>query len=107
MHLAALERPAIVGNQSLGRVEFSVRRPAHRQVEPVARIVEDIKRAGLVRRTPAADDRRRWVLELTPEGRRRFKAIEPAATQRYRDFLKPLSAGEATQLRRLLEKLIG
>jgi DNA-binding MarR family transcriptional regulator len=73
----------------------------------ISRAVRRLERAGLVRRTPAADDRRRWVLELTPEGRRRFKAIEPSATQRYRDFLKPLSAGEAAQLRRLLEKLIG
>jgi DNA-binding MarR family transcriptional regulator len=73
----------------------------------ISRAVQRLARAGLVRRSLAADDRRRWVMELTPEGRRRFRAIEPAATGRYRDFLKPLAAGEVAQLRRLLEKLIG
>lgn len=73
----------------------------------ISRAVQRLARAGLVRRTPAADDRRRWVLELTAEGRRRYKAIEPAATGRYREILKPLAAGEVALLRRLLEKLIG
>jgi DNA-binding MarR family transcriptional regulator len=73
----------------------------------ISRAVQRLARAGLVRRTPAADDRRRWVLELTTEGRRRYKAIEPAATQRYRDFLSALAPREVAQLRRLLEKLIG
>lgn len=72
----------------------------------ISRAVQRLARAGLVRRTPAADDRRRWVLELTAEGRRRYRAIEPAATGRYREILKPLAAGEVAQLRRLLEKLI-
>ena len=69
----------------------------------ISRAVRRLARAGLVRRTPAADDRRRWVLELTPEGRRRFRAIEPAATERYRTVLKSLAPREVAQLRSLLE----
>lgn len=72
----------------------------------ISRAVRRLERAGLVRRTPAAGDRRRWVLELTPEGRRRYRAIEPAATGRYRDFLKSLDVREIATLRALLEKLI-
>jgi len=72
----------------------------------ISRAVRRLARTGLVRRTPAADDRRRWVLELTAEGRRRFRAIEPAATERYREFLKSLAPREVAQLRGLLEKLI-
>ena len=72
----------------------------------ISRAVRRLERAGLVRRTPAAGDRRRWVLELTPEGRRRYRAIEPAATGRYREFLKALDAREIATLRALLEKLI-
>lgn len=72
----------------------------------ISRAVRRLERRGLVRRTPAAGDRRRWVLELTPEGRRRYRAIEPAATERYREFLKALEPREVAQLRRLLEKLI-
>ena len=45
-----------------------------------------------------------WALELTPEGHRRFRSIEPAATSRYRDFLRALAPREVAQLRRLLEK---
>jgi DNA-binding MarR family transcriptional regulator len=71
----------------------------------ISRAVRRLERAGLVRRTPAAADRRRWVLELTPEGRRRFRAIEPGATARYRAFLKALAPREIAQLRRLLQKL--
>jgi DNA-binding MarR family transcriptional regulator len=72
----------------------------------ISRAVRRLERRGLVRRTRAPDDFRRWVLELTLEGRRRYRAIEPAATGRYRDFLRPLQPREVAQLRRLLEKLI-
>lgn len=72
----------------------------------ISRAVRRLARAGFVRRTPAPDDCRRWVLDLTAEGRRRYRAIEPAATGRYRQFLKPLAPREVAQLRRLLEKLI-
>lgn len=72
----------------------------------ISRAVRRLDRAGLVRRSPAAADRRRWVLELTPRGRRRYRAIEPAATGRYRAFLQALAPREIAQLRRLLEKLI-
>ena len=72
----------------------------------ISRAVRRLERGGLVRRTPAAGDRRRWVLELTQEGRRRYRAIEPAATGRYREFLKALDSREIVTLRQLLEKLI-
>lgn len=72
----------------------------------ISRAVRRLERAGLVKRTPAARDRRSFGLDLTPEGRRRHRAIEPAATARYRDFLHALSPREVAQLRKLLEKLI-
>ncbi len=73
----------------------------------ISRAVRRLERAALIHRAPASDDRRRWVLQLTAEGERRFAAIEPMATRRYRDFMRALSAREAAQLRLLLEKLIG
>jgi DNA-binding MarR family transcriptional regulator len=72
----------------------------------ISRAVRTLERAGFVRRGPSAGDRRRRPLELTPKGRALYRRIEPAATARYRDFLKGLAAGEVAQLRRLLEKLI-
>ena len=72
----------------------------------ISRAVKRLERRHLVRRTRAADDFRRWVLELTPEGKRRYRAIEPAATQRYREILKALAPGEIAELRSLLQKLM-
>jgi DNA-binding MarR family transcriptional regulator len=40
--------------------------------------VDRLVEAGLVARTPAEDDRRRIVLELTPKGRRVEKRVEIA-----------------------------
>jgi DNA-binding MarR family transcriptional regulator len=72
----------------------------------ISRAVRRLERAGLVRRGPAPGDRRRWVLDLTAEGRKRYRAIEPAANARYRAILAPLEPREVAQLRQLLEKLI-
>ena len=72
----------------------------------ISRAVRRLERSGLVKRAPARGDRRRWVLDLTPEGRRRFRAIEPAATARYRELLHMLTPREVARLKRLLEKLI-
>lgn len=72
----------------------------------ISRAVRRLEAGGLVKRAPARGDRRRWVLDLTPEGRRRFRAIEPMATARYRDFVRTLAPREVAQLRALLEKLI-
>src|SRR4051812_2283748 len=43
-----------------------------------SRLVDRLVEAGLVARTPAEDDRRRIVLELTPKGRRVEKRVEAA-----------------------------
>jgi DNA-binding MarR family transcriptional regulator len=46
-----------------------------------SRLVDRLVEAGLVARSPAEDDRRRIVLELTPEGRRVEKRVESARNQ--------------------------
>jgi DNA-binding MarR family transcriptional regulator len=43
-----------------------------------SRLVDRLVEAGLVARTPAEDDRRRIVLELTPRGRRLEKRVDAA-----------------------------
>src|SRR5688500_20306081 len=43
-----------------------------------SRLVDRLVEAGLVERVPAADDRRRVVLTLTPAGRKQFRAIQKA-----------------------------
>ncbi|HEV7846811.1 MAG TPA: MarR family transcriptional regulator [Thermoleophilaceae bacterium] len=46
-----------------------------------SRLVDRLVEAGLVARTPAEDDRRRIVLELTPRGRRLEKRVDAARNE--------------------------
>lgn len=46
-----------------------------------SRLVDRLVEAGLVARTPAEDDRRRIVLELTPKGRRLEKRVDAARNE--------------------------
>jgi len=46
-----------------------------------SRLVDRLVEAGLVARTPAEDDRRRIVLELTAKGRRTEKRVEAARNE--------------------------
>jgi DNA-binding MarR family transcriptional regulator len=42
------------------------------QQTAVTELVKRTEEAGLIERRPSADDRRAWLLELTPEGERRL-----------------------------------
>src|SRR3954447_17894205 len=46
--------------------------------ERVSRVVDELERAGLVRRRPNPDDRRSLCAVLTEEGRERLRAAAPA-----------------------------
>ena len=46
--------------------------------ERVSRVVDELERAGLVRREPNPDDRRSLFAVLTEEGRERLRAAAPA-----------------------------
>ncbi len=41
----------------------------------VTGLTDDLERAGLVARESGPNDRRSWIVRLTPEGRRAFKAM--------------------------------
>ncbi len=60
----------------------------------------------LVRRRDSGD-RRRYLVELTGEGRRRLLAAERAALAAERELLSPLSPAERRRLRELLGRLAG
>ena len=53
---------------------------------------------GLVQRTPAQDDRRRVVIQLTPPGRQLLARIQSQAEDRISELLAPLSHEEQRQL---------
>ena len=57
-------------------------------------------------RHPAADDRRRNVVELTDAGRDTLRRAAKANDDAEREFLTPLSAQAAQQLRDSLQALV-
>jgi DNA-binding MarR family transcriptional regulator len=68
-------------------------------------LVDTLERRGLVRRVPDADDRRRVLVAITPEGSRTIDAIMPVVHAASFRALSPLSERERTTLVTLLGKL--
>jgi MarR family transcriptional regulator, lower aerobic nicotinate degradation pathway regulator len=72
-----------------------------------ALVVGKLEENGYIRRTTAADDKRRKILEMTGTGRDLLVSlIEPAELARRR-LLSALTTKEGETLVRLLEKLVG
>lgn len=73
----------------------------------VSRVVDDLEAAGYVRRVPNPDDRRSAFAELTTRGRAVFRKAAPVYLDSIRcHFGDRLSAPDAAELRRLLERLL-
>ena len=69
--------------------------------------IDRVERMGLVERRPDAEDRRSYVIRLTPAGKKLAdKAIANHITA-VDVLLDTLSSGERTQLAGLLSKLLG
>lgn len=71
----------------------------------VSRAVRRLLATGRARREMAAGDRRRSVLELTPEGRRIYQRITPALRSFEAELLAGLSAREQRLLDAILRRL--
>ena len=71
----------------------------------VSRAVAGLVMAKLVARRPDARDRRRGLLNLTPEGRTIYREIVPLVLARERELLAALSNAEVRDFKRLLSKL--
>jgi DNA-binding MarR family transcriptional regulator len=70
-------------------------------------LIDDLQDKGLVQRRQDPDDRRRNVVELTDAGRDTVQRAASVAAQAERDFLSPLSAGDAARFRKSLRVLLG
>lgn len=72
----------------------------------MTRLLDRIEKKGLIRRVANPDDRRSFLIELTPES----KALFPQAQRKVRTVFKRLLAGfseeHAAALRQLLEQLL-
>lgn len=80
---------------------------AHTRMDAVAvsRAVTRLLRASRIRRSIAADDRRRSVLRLSAAGEAVYREIAPIALSYERSLLEVLAAAEITALDSILGKL--
>jgi MarR family transcriptional regulator, lower aerobic nicotinate degradation pathway regulator len=68
-------------------------------------VTGELYRRGLVERSRDPNDRRRYVVELTPEGRQLLADADRAVDAGEEDMLSVLSDGERDQLWELLRRI--
>ena len=69
-------------------------------------VIHRLEAKGWVRRKADADDKRRKLLWITPDGERAAKAMKRVVAKAQSRILGPLDAAERDQLLKLLEKLV-
>jgi DNA-binding MarR family transcriptional regulator len=69
-------------------------------------VIGRLETKGWVRREPDAQDRRRKLLWITPEGEQAAAAMRAGVARTQRRILAPLDAAEREQLVALLDKLV-
>jgi DNA-binding MarR family transcriptional regulator len=68
-------------------------------------LLDTLERRGLIRRTPHPADRRKLLIDVTPEARRLVDAMLPRVHAGLRDIFAPLAEGERAALIDLLGRL--
>lgn len=97
--LAVLERLPGASQSELG-AELDLDRST------VADIVSRLDRRGVIERLPHDSDRRRYSLTLTKAGLAEVNRLRPLVVQANARLTDPLSAGELSTLRTLLERIL-
>ncbi len=72
----------------------------------ISRLLADLERRGLIRRSRDPRDRRKMTVQATPAGRRMFLAHLPAVADAAHRIFEPLDASDRDRLLRLLEKVL-
>ncbi|WP_394829281.1 MarR family winged helix-turn-helix transcriptional regulator [Pendulispora albinea] len=72
----------------------------------IVAVIDDLEGRELVRRERSLEDRRRYVLELTPKGKRLLKEAYAHVERAEREFLAPLTASEVPALRDALSRIV-
>jgi DNA-binding MarR family transcriptional regulator len=70
-------------------------------------VIDDLEQRGLAERRRHPEDRRKWAVHLTADGKRTLQRARRAAGQTVDTLLAPLDEAERETLRRLLRKLAG
>jgi DNA-binding MarR family transcriptional regulator len=92
-----------IGDLSLGKLSREIR--AHNST--VTGIVDRMEAAGLVERTRSDEDRRVWLIRLSPRGRRVAERARVSPWDTLRAALGRLSADEQRRLTEILAKVAG
>ncbi len=90
-----------IGDLSLGTLSQKIR--AHNST--VTGIVDRMEAAGLVSRARSAEDRRVWIIQLSPEGRRVAERASVSPWDTLRAALEKMAPKEQEQLTQLLKKV--
>lgn len=69
-------------------------------------VLDELEDRGLVQRTRAAEDRRRYVLTLTASGRSTLQKAQRAIVKRETELLEPLSKAERDTLHELVSRVM-
>jgi DNA-binding MarR family transcriptional regulator len=72
----------------------------------LATLLVRLEEKGLIRRSPAAHDKRRKYVALTARGRRLLGAMQPVLEKIQDDILAPLAPADRTEFRRMLAQLV-
>lgn len=70
------------------------------------KIIDELEHAGMLRRSPHAEDRRANALDLTSKGRAWRERMLPRIAEQESTFLESLSPGERTLLQEMLLRLV-
>jgi MarR family 2-MHQ and catechol resistance regulon transcriptional repressor len=71
----------------------------------ITMIVDNLEKNGFARRKRGKDDRRFFMVELTPGGRRKIEATFPAQVELITSMLSILSNSEQKELQKICKKL--
>jgi DNA-binding MarR family transcriptional regulator len=68
-------------------------------------LLDTLERRGLIRRTPHPADRRKLLIDITPEARNLVDSMLPRVHAGFRDIFAPLDEGDRATLLELLGRL--
>jgi DNA-binding MarR family transcriptional regulator len=72
----------------------------------VCRLLDDLEKRGLVKRSRDAGDRRRMIVRVTAAGRKRWQMLLPEVVCSVEETVSPLSDAERRALRDILRKVV-
>lgn len=71
----------------------------------LSRILDKFIQQGLVRKTPAAEDKRLHLIVLTEKGKREFSKLNENSNQQISELLSKLSESERAELVQMMERM--